>query len=450
MGRLVIAAPQSGAGKTTLCLGLLAALSRRGVRVQPFKVGPDFIDPGLHQLAAGAVSHNLDGWMLSRAENLALFNAHTYGKDVALVEGVMGLFDGRGETAEKIPPGSTAELAVWLEAPVVLVVNAQGQGQSIAALIKGFEEFHPQLHIAGVIFNRVGSARHTRLLTHAVETHCRARVLGSIPRDTEIAIPERHLGTPDRRRFSGFSSFWDRLARLITEHVDLTALLGVANAAGELPQTSRSTAMAPSRPHIRLGVARDAAFCFYYHDNFHRLAVAGADLIFFSPLVEAHLPEHLDALWIGGGYPELHAEALAANVSMREDIRRFAETGHPIHAECGGLMYLCETLYDAALPLLRLTTRNRQPISEFEGAQSPEGRIWGTSIHGVFDSASLRRQFLDRVRASKGLSTLLVTNTPDALTHRLQEYDRFADVMETHVDMARIRALIETSEAEKR
>jgi cobyrinic acid a,c-diamide synthase len=294
VGRLVIAAPQSGAGKTTLCLGLLAALSRRGVRVQPFKVGPDFIDPGLHHLAVGVVSHNLDGWMLSRAENLALFDAHTYGKDVALVEGVMGLFDGRGETSEKIPPGSTAELAVWLKAPVVLVVNAQGQGQSIAALIKGFAEFHPQLHIAGVIFNRVGSARHTHLLTHAVETHCRARVLGSIPRDAEIAIPERHLGLQTADDFQGSASFWDCLARLITKHVDLTALLGVANAAVKLPQISRSTAIAPSRPRIRLGIARDAAFCFYYHDNFHRLAVAGAELIFFSPLVEFVIAYFMD------------------------------------------------------------------------------------------------------------------------------------------------------------
>ena len=158
----------------------------------------------------------------------------------------------------------------------------------------------------------------------------------------------------------------------MTEHVDLTALLGVANAAEELPPTVRSTALVSSRPHIRLGVARDAAFCFYYHDNFHRLAMAGADLIFFSPLVEAHLPEHLDALWIGGGYPELHAEALAANVSMREDIRRFAETGYPIYAECGGLMYLCETLYDATA-----VTHPMVGVFPFQTRMTPRRRALG-------------------------------------------------------------------------
>lgn len=348
MGRLVIAAPQSGVGKTTICLGLLTALSRRGVHVQPFKVGPDFIDPGLHQLAAGVVSHNLDGWMLSREENLTLFHTHARGKDVALVEGVMGLFDGRGETSERIPPGSTAEMALWLDAPIVLVVNAQGQGQSVAALVKGFADFHPQLRIAGVIFNRVGGTRHTQLLTHAVETHCRARVLGGIPREAEITIPERHLGLHTADDFPGSASFWDRLANLITEHVDLTALLDVANAAGELPQAPRDNDTMPSRARIRLGVARDAAFCFFYHDNFARLRRAGAELIFFSPLRDAHLPQGIDAVWLSGGYPELHAEVLAANITMREDLRRFAATGHPIYAECGGLMYLSETLHAAA------------------------------------------------------------------------------------------------------
>ena len=344
VGRLVIAAPQSGAGKTTLCLGLLAALSRCGVRVQPFKAGPDFIDPGLHQLASGVTSHNLDGWMLSRAENLALFNTHSRGKDMALVEGVMGLFDGRGETPERIPPGSTAELALWLDAPVVLVVNAQGQGHSVAALVKGFEDFHPQLRIAGVIFDRIGSPRHLQLLTDAVKTHCHAAVLGGVPRDPAITIPERHLGLHTADEFRHSSSFWDRLATLITEHVDLTTLLALSNTVSELPQPTLLECTSLPSPRIRLGVARDAAFCFYYQDNFHRLRAAGAELIFFSPLVDAHLPIDLDALWIGGGYPELHAATLAANVTMRDDIHRFATARRPIYAECGGLMYLCSTL----------------------------------------------------------------------------------------------------------
>ncbi|MCS6925926.1 MAG: cobyrinate a,c-diamide synthase [Candidatus Binatia bacterium] len=346
MNRLVIAAPQSGAGKTTVCLGLLAALSRRGVRVQPFKAGPDFIDPGLHQCAAGVVSHNLDTWMLSREENLALFLTHTEGKDLAIVEGVMGLFDGRDGTAGTIPPGSTAELALWLDAPVVLVIDVQGQGQSVAAVIKGFEEFHPRLHIAGVIFNRAGSARHIRLLTRTVEMHCRARVLGSIPRQAEIAIPERYLGLQTADDFERPASFWERLADLMAEYIDLDAILTVANTANKLPRPPRREDTSRQGQRIRLGVARDAAFCFFYHDNFQRLRDAGAELVFFSPLADAGLPGGLDALWIGGGYPELRAEALAANVTMRADIRRFAAAGRPIYAECGGLMYLCKTLLD--------------------------------------------------------------------------------------------------------
>lgn len=348
MGRLVIAAPQSGAGKTTICLGLLAALSRRGVRVQPFKAGPDFIDPGLHQLAAGVVSHNLDSWMLSREENLALFLSHTKDKDLAVVEGGMGLFDGREGNAGTIPQGSTAELALWLDAPVVLVINVQGQGQSVAVVIKGFEDFHPRLRVAGIIFNRTGSARHTRLLARAVETHCRARVLGSIPRAAEITIPERHLGLQTADDFQGSSSFWDRLASFITEHVDLAALLTLAHTAGKLPQAPQCAKAPTQRQHIRLGVAQDAAFCFFYHDNFQRLRDAGAELAFFSPLADAGLPNDLDALWIGGGYPELRAEALATNVTMCENVRRFAAAGRPIYAECGGLMYLCKTLHDTA------------------------------------------------------------------------------------------------------
>lgn len=348
MGRLVIAAPQSGAGKTTLCLGLLAALSQRGVRVQPFKAGPDFIDPGLHQLAAGVLSHNLDSWMLSREENLTLFATHTKGQDLALIEGVMGLFDGRGATPERVPPGSTAELALWLEAPVVLVINAQGQGQSIAAVVKGFEEFHPQLRIAGVIFNRVGSARHLHLLTSAIETHCSARVLGGVPRDTAIAIPERHLGLHTAEDLQVTSQFWDRLAGAIADHIDLAALLALANTARDLRPVASEPAPISCNIQVRLGVARDAAFCFLYHDNVSRLQAAGAELVFFSPLADARLPENLDALWISGGYPELHAEALSANATLRADIRRFAAAGRPIYSECGGLMYLCHTLRDTA------------------------------------------------------------------------------------------------------
>jgi cobyrinic acid a,c-diamide synthase len=339
---IVIAGTHSGAGKTTITLGLMAALTARGHTVAPFKVGPDFIDPGHHSRVTGRVSRNLDGWMLSKAYNLEAFARQTQGADIAMVEGVMGLFDGYDGRSEA---GSTAQMAKWLGLPVVLVVGARAMARSAAALVQGFERFDDRLSFCGVLFNHLGSDRHLDYLKEAMDGHVCMPVLGGLMRDDTIAIPERHLGLVTREDHDGSAESRIRLARLIENQLDLDALLQM------LPEVdllgNPSAPVNPAKPaDVRIGVARDAAFCFYYPDNLELLEAAGAQLVFFSPLTDGHLPEGLDGLYFGGGYPELHAPVLADNRSLRQEIRQMSITNMPIYGECGGFMYLCREMGD--------------------------------------------------------------------------------------------------------
>jgi cobyrinic acid a,c-diamide synthase len=335
---LVIAGPQSGAGKTTITLGLLAAGRRRGLKVQPFKVGPDFIDPGHHSHAAGRVCRNLDGWMLTRAANLELFGRQARQADLAVVEGVMGLFDGYDGLSEA---GSTAQMAKWLNLPVVLVVDARSMARSAAALVHGFATFDPALPLAGVIFNRVGSPTHLDYLRQALEQAGEVRCFGGLPRHAELAIPERHLGlvTADDHPLAG--DYLERLADLMEAHLDLDGLLAALPplALGEDPDPAIPT------PDVKLGVARDRAFCFYYPENLEWLARFGAAIVPFSPLEDQDLPE-VHGLYLGGGYPELFARQLSANQAMLRAVRERAGADLPIYAECGGLMYLSGEIHD--------------------------------------------------------------------------------------------------------
>lgn len=320
----------------------MAAFTRRGLRVQPFKAGPDFIDPGYHAVACGRYSHNLDGWMLSRQTNLEIFARETETADLAIVEGVMGLFDGRSACDDT---GSTAELAKWLAAPVLLVADASAMARSAAALVHGFESFDPAIDVAGVLFNRSGGAKHGTILRDAVKGRCRAVPLGFLPTDEKIALPSRHLGlvlaaealTP---------GCLAAMADWVEQHVDLDKLLELARDRSpllEVPEPSQNRRVAD----VRIGVARDRAFCFYYSENLRLLEDYGAELVQFSPIADAKLPTVLDGLYLGGGYPELHAAALSANRSMLESIRDFAAAGRPVYAECGGFMYLTEAIVDA-------------------------------------------------------------------------------------------------------
>ncbi len=335
---LVVAGAASGVGKTSVTLGLLEAFRGRGLTVQAFKVGPDFIDPGFHALVTGRPSYNLDGWMCSRDEVIRTVATRGADADMCIVEGVMGLYDGVDGAGDD---GSTAQIAKWLHAPVVLVLDAAAQARSAAAVALGFERFDPDVHIVGVIANRVGGDTHARWVSQAVRAACHAPLIGAIPHDAALALPERHLGlvtaaegplTPARRR---------RLGDEVRQRIDLDALWA---AAATLPRVAAMPARATA-PRVTIGVARDAAFQFYYADNLDRLREAGAALVFWSPLADGELPD-VDGLYIGGGYPEVHARALADNITMRKAVRRFAEAGRPIYAECGGLMLLAESLVD--------------------------------------------------------------------------------------------------------
>ena len=330
----MIAGPASGVGKTTIALGLMAAFRRRGLAVQPFKCGPDFIDAGHHTRVCGRPSRNLDGWMLSGETNRAVFAKHAATADIAIVEGVMGLFDGARNTGE----GSTAALAKHLRLPVLFVVDASKMAASVAALVRGFETFDPAVRFGGVLFNQLGSAGHYRLLRDAVEHAGCAPALGYLPRDSSLGIPERHLGLYTAHDDVLSTAALDHLSSLMEQFVDLDRVLniGTLDDVSEVP-ADRSPVVGET---VRIAVARDRAFCFYYEDNLDALRADGAEIVEFSPLTDRRLPDGIDALYIGGGYPELYATELSANQPMRSAIAQFAERGGPTYAECGGLMYL--------------------------------------------------------------------------------------------------------------
>jgi cobyrinic acid a,c-diamide synthase len=339
----VIAGTHSGCGKTTISLGLMAALARRGLTVAPFKVGPDFIDPGHHSRITGAVSRNLDGWMLSRAYNLSCFQHAAHTADIAVVEGVMGLFDGYDGKTES---GSTAQMAKWLGLPVVLVVDARSMARSAAAVIMGFEKFDRNLTYAGVLFNRLGSSRHLNYLTEALEGNVEMRCLGGVVRDQTISIPERHLGLVTSEDHRLANEMIIKLATVIEDSMDITRLiesLPEVNTSVQKATTGSGQKSAPGR--VRIGVARDSAFCFYYPANLDQLEASGSEIVFFSPIADAQLPPDMDGLYLGGGYPELAAKRLSANKRLQNQIRVKSQEGMPIYAECGGFMYLCKELF---------------------------------------------------------------------------------------------------------
>lgn len=340
---LVIAATKSGSGKTTVTLGLLAALAKRGLKVAPFKVGPDFIDPGHHSAITGATSTNLDGWMLSQQYNMDAFARRSRGREIAVVEGVMGLFDGYDGRSEA---GSTAQMAKWLGLPVLLVVDAGSMARSAAALVQGFERFDRELAYAGVVFNNIGSPRHMAYLTDAMADHVAMPCLGGIIRNDRIRMPERHLGLVTREDHALSGSQVAHLAEVIEKSVELDRLLSLLPDITVSPPPRRPVAASDTQQKVRIGVARDNAFCFYYPDNFEILSAAGAELIEFSPISDPDLPGELDGLYLGGGYPELFADQLARNERMRTRIREKSRQGMPIYAECGGFMYLCRKIGD--------------------------------------------------------------------------------------------------------
>ncbi len=339
--RLVIAGTSSGVGKTTVMLAILAALQQRGRRVQPFKGGPDFIDASHHTAAAGLPSRNLDGWMLGADLNRQIFMRAAVDVDLSIIEGMMGLFDGSSPVNDI---GSTAELAKQLEAPVLLIVDGSAMARSAAAMVAGYAHFDPSLRVAGVLFNHVRSDGHYKLLKAAVEQATDVVAVGYVRPDSSVTIADRHLGLvmPGGEHTRGL---YQQLARLVQDTVDLDGLEALARSCPPFPFTGDSVAPQVSKT-VRIGIAQDEAFCFYYPDNLELLEATGGELISFSPLHDAVLPDDLGMLYLGGGYPELHSVALAANASMKSAVRRFAEGGGTIYAECGGMMYLTRGIRD--------------------------------------------------------------------------------------------------------
>jgi cobyrinic acid a,c-diamide synthase len=343
--RVVIAAPASGAGKTTVAAALMRAACDRGLRVAPFKVGPDYIDPSHHRVAAGRPSRNLDGWMLPHSTVLALFGRATSGAhaaDLAVVEGVMGLFDGRTGTSEE---GSTAQMAKLLRAPVVLVLDASAMARTAGAVVHGLHTFDDDLRLAGVVLNRMGSERHYEMCAAAIRERTQVPVLGWLPKDPAIGVPSRHLGLV----LAGENPInMEQLGARAAETLDVDGLLTIARNASTLAVPA-SDLLPPPVTHrrARIAIARDAAFDFYYEDNLDLLRSLGAELVPYSPMSDAALPADVGALYLGGGYPELHAAGLSANTAMLADVRAFAASGRPVYAECGGLMYLADAFVAA-------------------------------------------------------------------------------------------------------
>ncbi len=335
--RLVIAGSGSGVGKTTMMAVLTLALRSRGLVVQCFKCGPDYLDPTWHKKASGREPQNLDSWMMGRDAVLQTFLEASQDADIALIEGVMGLFDGADAKSNS---GSTAEIAKILKAPVICALDAKAVARTLLALYQGLKNFDEDLQVKGLLANRVGSRGHLDLLKEA----CGDELLGGLPRGDELRIPERHLGLhaahqdewpPDR------SEAW---AAIGDEWLEIDRLLQIAGEAPTLALEDSASSMQKATRPCRIAVAFDEAFHFYYNYNFQLLQRAGAELVQFSPLIDTQLPQNIDGIMLGGGYPELYAAQLAEQTQMRQSIRNFVDQGRSIFAECGGLMYLCRSI----------------------------------------------------------------------------------------------------------
>ena len=394
--RLVIAAPSSGAGKTSVATGLIAALTARGHTVSPHKVGPDYIDPGYHGLAAGRPGRNLDPWLVGEERIAPLFlrgALHPRPADVAVVEGVMGLFD--GATHPSVEPGfaSTAHVAGLLRAPVVLVVDASSQARSVAALVHGFATFHPGVRLGGVVLNRVGSDRHDAILREALGA-AGVPVLGTLRRMEQLHTPSRHLGLiPAAERSDAALATVRRLGEVVTSSVDLDAVLAVARSAPPLDarpwDPAAEVAATPGRP--RIAVADGPAFTFGYAENTELLEAAGAEVVPVDPLRDEALPAGTAGLVVGGGFPEVHAAELSANEPLRADVAALAARGAPVAAECAGLLYLareldgvpmCGVLDVATSMSPRLTLGYRAAEAVTDSVLAPAGtRVRGHEFH---------------------------------------------------------------------
>lgn len=343
--RILIAGDRSSAGKTTISIGIMSVLKDMGYNVQPYKVGLDFIDPSYHTEVTGRFSRNLDGYLMSEEAVCEVYSHASRGADIAIIEGVRGLFEGLEATSDI---GSTAQIAKILKCPVILTINARSITRSTAALVSGYKSFDPEVNIVGVILNNIGSLRHAEKAKTAIETYTNTPVIGVIPRNDSMKISMRHLGLipamEGRRKVADFDANLGRIKEIIKEGIDIDRFISIANSARPLEKPNEKIFRTQSQKNkIKIGVALDEAFNFYYRDNLELLELAGAELVYFSPVNDRTLPK-VDGLYIGGGYPELFTNELEDNTSMREAIKQASKDDLPIYAECGGLMYLTQEI----------------------------------------------------------------------------------------------------------
>jgi cobyrinic acid a,c-diamide synthase len=398
--RILIAGTHSGVGKTTIATGIMAALSRKGLPIQAYKVGPDYIDPSYHALATGLSSRNLDRWLLGE-QLLPIFDKSSEGR-WAVIEGVMGLFDGVSGTRGY---GSSADVAKLLHAPVILVVDAANMSRSVVALVHGFCTFDPELEIAGVILNRVKSSAQEDLLREAL-AEIQMPILGVLPKEEAIRLPERHLGLVPSQEKSFEEDFWGELNRVISSTIDLEEIqkimlrsvkqeLKIEDEEDRIPSISQKKKVTASsnQRQLRLGVAWDEGFTFYYQDALDQAESMGFTIIPFSPLYDSRLPGELDAVYIGGGFPELHLEKLSQNYPFMESLRTFSRSGKTIYAECGGYMYLGHTITDfngRTYPMVDLIPVEAEMTTRLQGMGYRKGVFQrdnflgtaGSSVHG--------------------------------------------------------------------
>lgn len=360
MKSICIAGTQSGCGKTTVTMAILGALSKK-MSVQPFKVGPDYIDPMFHSYITGKKCRNLDSYLMEPVHIKYLFEHNMKDADIGVIEGVMGLFDG-ADVGSDI--GTTASIAKLTKTPVILVVDGSKVAASIAATVQGFQNFDPKLSIAGVICNKVGGEGHYQLLKEAIEYYCDIEVLGYLSKEAKINLPERHLGLVPTDELENLEARFEHLADIASQTIDLERLIQLAK--GQVIHTPH--AKKKKMPKLRIAYAKDEAFHFYYEDNLDFFREQGVELISFSPIHDQELPKDIHGLIIGGGFPEIFAGKLAKNSQMKRSLRMVLQSGLPYYAECGGLMYLCEKLYD-------LEGKEHSMVGWFQGETSMQSTL---------------------------------------------------------------------------
>ena len=398
---IVIAGVRSGVGKTTIATGIMGALTRRGYQVQPFKAGPDYIDPSYHRMACGVPSRNLDTWLLPHPTVLELFQKAASRRQVSVVEGVMGVFDGHSSLDEE---GSTAQLAKLLDSPVVLIADAAKVARSVAAEVLGYQQFDPALRIAGVILNGVGGPRHLEFCQPQIEATTGLPVLGYLPRRPDFEQPERHLGLIPTVEGTVARNWYESLINQVEDTIDIDRILKLAESAGT---PSSQVQVYPKEPQPRravIAVAQDKAFNFYYQDSLDLLEAWGAEIVPFSPMEDEALPPGAGGLYFGGGFPELFAAELSSNQPMHQAIKAAAGRGLPVYAECGGLMYLGRSLsgFDGAahpmvglIPAVSAMSQSRLTLGYREVEACSDGPLLrrGQRVRGhEFHWSTLERQ----------------------------------------------------------